>query len=175
MTTQLYRGLPENRLAVVVGDVAGKGISAALLMAHLAAATRICLRGSPKLSDAVRQLNCLVLDAITDDRFITFVVAVLDSDQSRLTVINAGHLPPLLRRAGRNSFQVEELATDVAGLPLGVHDCQYRQFETTLEPGDSLLLYTDGVNEARNAAGELYGMDRLRSAMTKYQAILKEL
>jgi sigma-B regulation protein RsbU (phosphoserine phosphatase) len=161
-----YIALPENRLAVVVGDVAGKGISAALLMAHLAAATRICLRGSPTLSDAVRQLNCLVLDAITDDRFITFVVAVLDSDQSRLTVINAGHLPPLLRRAGRNSFQVEELATDVAGLPLGVHDCQYRQFETAFEPGDSLLLYTDGVNEARNAAGELYGMDRLRSAMS---------
>lgn len=92
-------------------------------------------------------------------------VAVLDSDKSRLTVINAGHLPPLLRRGGQNSLRIEELAKDVAGLPLGVHDCSYRQFETEFEPGDTLLLYTDGLNEARNSAGELYGMDRLRTAI----------
>jgi len=70
-----------------------------------------------------------------------------------------------LRRRGQNSLQIEELAKDVAGLPLGVHDCPYRQFETEFEPGDTLLLYTDGLNEARNSAGELYGMDRLRTAI----------
>jgi sigma-B regulation protein RsbU (phosphoserine phosphatase) len=162
-----YISLPGNRLAVVVADVAGKGMSAALLMAHLASATRICLASSPKLTDAVRNLNGLLLNSMMDDRFITFVVAVLDMEQFRLSVINAGHLPPLLRRSRRNPVQIEEVAADAAGLPLGVHDCPYRQVETTLEPGDTLLLYTDGVTEARNISGELYGMERLRAAMVE--------
>jgi len=160
-----YIPLPGNRLAVVVADVAGKGISAALLMAHLAAATRICLASSPNLTDAVQHLNGLLLNSMMDDRFITFVVAVLDLEQFRLTIINAGHLPPLLRRGGRNPVQIEDIAADAAGLPLGVHDCSYRQVEITLEPGDTLLLYTDGVTEARNISGELYDMERLRAAM----------
>jgi phosphoserine phosphatase RsbU/P len=160
-----YIPLPGNRLAVVVGDVAGKGLSAALLMAHLAAAARICLVSSPVLTDAVRQLNVLLLDSISDDRFITFVVAVVDLDKFRLTVINAGHLPPLLRRGSQQSVAVETLGADVSGLPLGVRDCPYEQVETAFEPGDTLLLYTDGVTEMRNRSGELYGSDRLRAAM----------
>lgn len=160
-----YIMLPRNRLAVVIGDVAGKGISAALLMAHLAAAARICLAGSATLADAVRQLNVLLLNSVCDDRFITFVVAVLDLSLSRLTIINAGHPPPLLRRGSQQPHQVEELAVDVAGLPLGVRDCPYHEVETSFEPGDTLLLYTDGVTETRNSSGELYGMERLHAAI----------
>ena len=160
-----YISLPGNRLAVVVGDVAGKGLSAALLMAHLAAATRICLSSAPKLTDAICQLNNLLLNSITDDRFITFVVAVLDMEQCRLTVINAGHPPPLLRRGSRKPVQIEDFAADMAGLPLGVRDCPYMQVETSFEPGDMLLLYTDGATEMRNNAGELYGSERLHDAI----------
>ncbi len=160
-----YISLPGNRLAIVIGDVVGKGMSAALLMAHLAAATRICLSTSSTLADAVRQLNVLMLNSVGDDRFITFVVAVLDLDQYRLTVINAGHPPPLLRRGRRETTQIEELAAELAGLPLGVRDCQYYEFETNFERGDALLLYTDGVSEMRNTAGELYGIDRLQAAI----------
>ncbi len=160
-----YIPLPGSRLAIVIGDVAGKGMSAALLMAHLAAATRICLSSSPKLTDAVRQLNLLLLNSITDDRFITFVVVVLDLHQFRLTVINAGHPPPLLRRGSQKPILVEEFAAETAGLPLGVRDCPYQQVETAFDPGDTLLLYTDGATEMRNSSGELYGMDRLRAAM----------
>ena len=160
-----YIRLPGNRLAVVIGDVVGKGMSAALLMAHLAAATRICLTSSPKLTDAIRQLNVLLLNSISDDRFITFAVAVLDLDQFRLTVINAGHPPPLLRRGSRKPTQLEDFAADMAGLPLGVRDCPYEQVETTFEPGDMLLLYTDGVTEMRNGSGALYGSDRLHATI----------
>ena len=159
-----YIPLPGNRLAVAVGDVAGKGMAAALLMAHLAAATRICLSTAPTLADAVSQLNVLLINSGCDDRFITFVVAVLDLNQFLLTVVNAGHLPPLLRRGGGQA-DVMDLAADVAGLPLGVRDRPYQQIETTLEPGDSLLLYTDGVSEMRSPSGELYGIQRLHAAI----------
>jgi serine phosphatase RsbU (regulator of sigma subunit) len=149
----------------VIADVVGKGMSAALLMAHLAAATRVCLTGSATLADAVRQLNVLLLNSVCDDRFITFVVAVLDLNQFRLTVINAGHPPPLLRRSTQQVDQVEELAADAAGLPLGIRNCPYQEFETSFEPGDTLLLYTDGVSEMRNPSGELYGLQRLHAAI----------
>lgn len=160
-----YISLPGNRLAIVVGDVVGKGMSAALLMAHLAAATRICLTNSSTLADAVRQLNVLLLNSVGDDHFITFVVAVLDLHHYRLTVINAGHPPPLLRRGRGTSVQIEELAADLAGLPLGVRDCPYYEFETNFDSGDALVLYTDGVSEMRNSAGELYGIGRLHTAI----------
>lgn len=160
-----YISLPGNRLAVVVGDVVGKGMSAALLMAHLAAATRICLSSSPNLTDAIRQLNVLLLNSISDDRFITFVVAVLDLDQFQLTVINAGHPAPLLRRGSRKPIQIEDFAAEMAGLPLGVLDCPYQQVETTFAPGDMLLLYTDGATEMRSISGELYGIERLHAAI----------
>lgn len=160
-----YISLPGNRLAVVVADVVGKGMSAALLMAHLAAATRICLSSSPNLTDAIRKLNVLLLNSMSDDRFITFVVAVLDLDQFRLTVINAGHPPPVLRRGSRELTQLEDFGADKAGLPLGVRDCPYEQVETSLERGDVLLLYTDGATEMRNSSGALYGSERLHATI----------
>lgn len=160
-----YIPLPGNRLAVVIGDVVGKGMSAALLMAHLSAATRICLSSSLSLTDAVRQLNRLLLNSISDDRFITFVVAVLDLVEFRLTVINAGHPPPLLRHGKNKPSAVEDFAAETAGLPLGVRDLPYQQVETTLEPGDTLLLYTDGATEMRDNSGKLYGLERLHAAM----------
>lgn len=160
-----YLPLPGNRLAVVIGDVAGKGLSAALLMAHLAAGARVCLPGSQTLADAVRQLNLLLLNSIGDDRFITLVAALIDLQNFRLTVINAGHPAPLLRHAGGEQVRVEQPGGDLAGLPLGVRDCPYQQTEVTLEPGDTLLFYTDGVSERRNPAGAFYGVDRLLTAV----------
>lgn len=160
-----YISLSGNRLAVVIADVAGKGMSAALLMAHLAAATRICLTNTSSLADAVRQLNVLMLNSIADDRFITFVVAELDLIHFRLKVINAGHPPPLLRRGRQETARIDELDSDVTGLPLGVRDCPYHEFETNFERGDTLLLYTDGVIEMRNTAGKLYGIERLNTAI----------
>jgi sigma-B regulation protein RsbU (phosphoserine phosphatase) len=160
-----YIPLPNNRLAVVIGDVAGKGMSAALLMAHLAAAARICLTSCSVLSEAVGQINRLLVDTISHDRFITFVAAVLDPTDYRLTVINAGHPPPLLRHGGRQPVSVETLAAQAAGFPLGIRDCVYEEVHTTLQPGESVLLYTDGATEMRNNAGDLFGMTRLQKSV----------
>lgn len=168
-----YIPLPGNRLAVAVGDVAGKGISAALLMARLSAAARVCLANAPSLPEAVRHLNLLLTRSGSEDRFMTFVVAVLDLDQYLLTVVNAGHLPPLLRRAGQAT--VEELEPELAGLPLGVMDRPYEQVQVALRPGDALVLYTDGVSEMRNRAGEMYGVERVRAAVQNAPADMEGL
>lgn len=166
-----YIPLPGNRLAVAVGDVAGKGISAALLMARLSAAVRVCLANAPNLPEAVRHINLLL--AGCEDRFVTFVVAVLDLDRFLVTVVNAGHLPPVLRRAEQAT--VEELDPELAGLPLGVMDQPYEQVQVTLLPGDALVLYTDGVSEMRNRAGEMYGMERVRAAVQNAPADMEGL
>ncbi|MFL5342602.1 MAG: SpoIIE family protein phosphatase [Gemmataceae bacterium] len=158
-----YILLPGGRLGVALGDVAGKGVAAALLMARLSAGVRFCLATEPNLSAAVRQLNLTLMRACGDDRFITFVVGVIDVQTFASTWVNAGHLPPLLRRAGH----VTLLGDDEVGIPLGIFDRPYEETKLQLEPGDAVLLYTDGVTEARNPRGDLYGPDRLATLLTK--------
>jgi serine phosphatase RsbU (regulator of sigma subunit) len=158
-----YISLPGNRLAVTLGDVSGKGVSAALLMARLSSAVRFCLASTATVPEAVRQLSALLTRAGTEDRFITFVVAVLDLARFTITLVNAGHMAPVRRRAGKR--EVEEIAAETIGLPLGVFDRPYEQAVLTLEPGDTLVLYTDGVTEARDPAGDLFGPERLQKAL----------
>ena len=158
-----YIRLPGNRLAVALGDVSGKGVSAALLMARLSAAVRFCLATEPTVAAAVRQLNTVLMPAGNTGRFITFVVAVLDLNTFVLTLVNAGHLPPLRRRGP--SGEVDEIGNQAVGIPLGVFDRPYQETVLPFQPGDTLILYTDGVTEARNPQGELYGADRLRGVV----------
>jgi serine phosphatase RsbU (regulator of sigma subunit) len=160
-----YIPLPGNRLAVALGDVAGKGIAAALMMARLSAAARFCLATTPSVPEAVRQLNRDLSRTFGDDRFATFLVAVLDLEKFSLTLVNAGHLPPLCFRAGH--APPEPVGEDAAGLPLAGIDYAYEGTQLPLQPGDSVLFYTDGVTEARNPGGDFYGADRLFGVIQK--------
>jgi len=154
-----YIDLPGGRLAVVVADVSGKGISASLLMAKLSAETRYCLASDREPAQAIGRLNRVFCDSVWDDRFVTMVLAVLDPRRHEVTIVNAGHLPPLWRHGPR---AVEPVAEAETGLPLGVdRDVDYAHCMLPLSPGDSLILYTDGITEAMNVAGELYGSRRL--------------
>ncbi|MCC6125972.1 MAG: SpoIIE family protein phosphatase, partial [Pirellulales bacterium] len=154
-----YVELPQGRLAVVLGDVSGKGISASLLMAKLSAEARFCLISEPTPAAAIGRLNRIFCGSGWEDRFVTLVLAVLDPRDGTVTLVNAGHMPPILRR-GKNA--VEPLGEEISNLPLGVdRDVQYEQGVYPLKPGDSLTLYTDGITEAMNADGDLYGQDRL--------------
>jgi serine phosphatase RsbU (regulator of sigma subunit) len=154
-----YIDLPGGRLAVVVADVSGKGISASLLMAKLSAETRYCLASEPTPAQAVERLNRALCLDVWDDRFVTMVLAILEPTRDELTIINAGHLPPLLRR---ESGQVEAVGEAETGLPLGVdHEAEYVPSVIRLMPGESMVLYTDGITEAMNARDELYGRQRL--------------
>jgi serine phosphatase RsbU (regulator of sigma subunit) len=168
-----YIPLPGNRLAVALGDVAGKGIAAALLMARLSAAARFCLATIPSVPDAVRQLNRDLSRTFGDDRFTTFLVAVLDLDQFSLTLVNAGHLPPL--RYGNGIGVPEPIGEEVAGLPLAGIDYPFEGTTLTLQPGDNLLFYTDGVTEARNPAGDFYGSDRLTHIVQATQGDVEQV
>jgi serine phosphatase RsbU (regulator of sigma subunit) len=157
-----YFPLPGGRWAAALGDVSGKGVSAALLMARLSAATRFALASGGDLPQAVRQLNAALTGSGRDDRFITFAAAVLDADGAGLTLVNAGHMPPLLRRAAGG---VEEIGAEAVGLPLAVMDRSYEQTAVRLGRGECVVLFADGVTESRDPANELYGLERLRAAM----------
>ncbi len=159
-----YVLLPDGRLALTIGDVAGKGVSAALLMAHFCAEVRNCLATSATPAEAVQQLNQDLTSEILNYHFVTFALCVLDPIAHKLTMVNAGHLPPL-RRRGQT---IEELGDGVGGLPLGCDSQRpYEQIEMSLEPGDTVVLYTDGISEAMNARGDVYGSQKMRAAIAR--------
>jgi serine phosphatase RsbU (regulator of sigma subunit) len=154
-----YIPLDEGRLAVVVADVSGKGIPASLLMARLSSDVRYCLASQRVPSEAVARLNRNFCESGWLDRFVTLILAVLDPRRHEVTLVNAGHLPPLLRHGVDVSEAVEDQAVR---LPLGVDAAvEYVQVVRPMEPGDCLALYTDGITEAMNPAEELYGFRRL--------------
>jgi serine phosphatase RsbU (regulator of sigma subunit) len=145
--------LPKRGLALTLGDVAGKGIPAALLMAKLTADVRYCLVAEPDPAAAVARLNDLVYPhSSRTDSFVTLSVAVLEPEVRAVTLLNAGHLPPLIYRRAENALQ-SAVPDEVIGLPLGVLEGQqYESVRVTLQPGDCLLQFTDGVPDAADKA-----------------------
>jgi serine phosphatase RsbU (regulator of sigma subunit) len=157
-----FISLPDGRLAVMIGDVAGHGMPAALLMAKLASEARSCLLAEPDPAAAVGRLNTLVHRAsLRVDRFVTLVAAVLDPEGHTATLVNAGHLMPLHYRAGNRTFQ-DALPRDRIGLPVGVEkDVTYGPWRASLLPGDSLVVFTDGVIDARDKRDLRFDMPRV--------------
>jgi sigma-B regulation protein RsbU (phosphoserine phosphatase) len=161
-----YVQLPNNRLAVVLGDVAGKGIAAALLMAKLTSDTRYCLLSTDQPCEAVTRLNATFCAAGWEDRFVTFVLVVVDLNTHQITLVNAGHMPPLLRKTDGNVIDVDA----ETGLPIGVSaELVFGQHTMTLEPGESVTIFTDGISEAMNRNRDLYGVNRLRRRLSECQ------
>src|SRR5690606_17213157 len=118
-----YVSLPGGRLAIALGDVAGKGMPAALLMALLYSSMRFQLFTAETPAEALKGLNKDIAGSGLGHRFITLVLMVLDPPTGRITVVNAGHLPPILRRL---SGELESVAKEESGLPLGIiPDQQY--------------------------------------------------
>ncbi|GBD35734.1 Phosphoserine phosphatase RsbU [bacterium HR36] len=157
--------LPDDRLVLAVGDVAGKGVAAALLMARMTADVRYCVltQSSPEL--AMGLLSQLLTQAGLEDRFVTMALGVLHPSTHRLTVVNAGHPPPIVRR--NQNDRVEEIAGgDYIGLPLGVDaEAKYTAFELEMQPGDVVYLFSDGVLDATSAQGERFGHERIIQAI----------
>ena len=149
-----YVPLADDRLAIVLADVSGKGVSAALLMAALSADVRYCLASEPDLGTAVARINESFLRGGWDDRFATFVVAVLDPRRHVATLCNAGHLPGFLVDA---SGSVGTVGDGLGGLPLGMagSDACFRTCEVPFQPGATLVLFTDGISEALDHTQQL--------------------
>ncbi len=159
-----YVKLPDGRLAIIVADVSGKGVPAALLMARLSSAVRYQLVAQSDLGVAVTELNRELLESSLGFRFITLVVAVLEPDSSRVTLVNAGHLPPLLQ----GEMEGEYIEGEFSGLPLGIgKESVYSEHVCEIPPGSSLLFYTDGITETANAQDDLFGREHLLKARPK--------
>ncbi len=154
--------LGSDRLALIIGDIAGKGIAAALLMANLQAYLRSqCSGTAGDLPTMLRSINQLFFDNTPENAYATLFIAEYHDESRTLRYANCGHLPGLLLRREGAVERLQSTST-VLGL-FGEWDCE--SGECCLEPGDALLMYTDGVTEAFNAAGEEYGDGRLIDAL----------
>lgn len=149
-----------SRLGVSIADVVGKGIPAALLMSNLQAAVRAFATDTTGAANLCRQVNRILCGNIAEGRFISFVYCLVDPTSRLITYSNAGHYPPILLRAGGS---IERLTA--GGPVLGVFaDASYEEASVPLDPGDRVILFTDGITEARNAADEEFGEERLIDA-----------
>ena len=161
------------RWAVAVGDVVGKGMPAALLMSSLSSEVRHHVRIEPDPGRVVQRLNRHFFDAEIFDRFITFLLVVVDAEGHRITVVNAGHPAPFVRRA---SGRIEAIGEEEAGPPLGVlPDHDYVALSTDLDPGDVVVLFTDGVTDATDAKHRQFGVDALRRTLAQAPSAVPDI
>ena len=168
-----YIELPDGRLAIIVADVSGKGISAALLTAKLSAEMRFCLATESTPAAAVTKLNNVFSQGGWEDRFITMILMVLNPPSGEVTLVNAGHMPPLARLGNQ---PIKMPGSENAGLPIGVtEDFDYDSYQLRLEPGDSLAAFTDGFSEAMNANEDLYGLEQLEARFADPVSSLSDL
>ena len=154
-----------SRLALTIADVVGKGIPAALLMSNLQAAVRAFASPSAEPRSLCRQVNRILCGNIGEGRFISFVYCVLDAEDGTLTYTNAGHYRPMLVREDGG---VERLAS--GGPVIGVlPDAPYDQGSVATGPGDRLVLFTDGLTEARDSSDAEFGEGRLLDAAVRHR------
>ena len=146
----------EDQIGVTVADAVGKGIPAALLMAFLRASIRGGVQAGYASHILLSKINNLLWDSIEDNRFVTAIYGILDTTNRSFVFANAGHNPPLLIKPDGEYRYVEYGDT-----PLGMFkDARYHQHFIRFEPGQVMVIYTDGITEAANADGEEYGSER---------------
>ncbi|TXT17628.1 MAG: protein serine/threonine phosphatase with GAF(s) sensor(s), partial [Planctomycetota bacterium] len=153
-----YIQLPNGKLAVALADVAGKGVPAALLMARLYSSVRYHLISEPDAAAAMTGLNAEISVSGLGHRFITCLIMVIDPQTHQMTLVNAGHLSPLRRNP---SGKIDSIGAAESGMQV------FQQTKYDLNPGESWLVFTDGVTEAMRSAKEIYGTKRLIDLVSK--------
>lgn len=153
--------LGERELAVCIGDVAGKGMPAALLMSGLQAAVRASASNSPR--DLCERVRRVVVSSLSGGRFVTFFYATVDTAAMKLRWCNAGHNAPILARADGTIVRLAEGGPAISRL---FRDTPYEERELDLQPGDRLVLFTDGVSEAADGNGDQFGEQRIEELVT---------
>jgi phosphoserine phosphatase RsbU/P len=157
--------LADGRLVVAVGDVAGKGVSAALYMARLGSAVRLCLEETDDVAVVTTRLNQHFVEFGGGHRFLTFMLCILDPRNNTLTMTCAGHCPAAIGSGAGIQFLP---ADEQVHPPLGIMpDYDYEASTLTIEKGDRIVLYTDGLAEARNETKDLYGLERIRTFLSE--------
>lgn len=165
-----YFRLPDGRVAVVLADVAGKGMPAALLMSSTRGMLRSYISNAPlHPAEALTRLNRILIEDLPPEKFITMVLAVLDPASRELTFASAGHPFPIFVNG------TAKFLDSASGVPLGIVDQEYTEQTVVLPPGSRLLLYSDGISEATNRAHEEFGPDRLRKLAGAHDFSVKSI
>ncbi len=153
---------PNGKVYFVIGDVSGKGVTAGLMMAGLQVAFRIFSKSDPDPATLVTQLNVALKENLPQSKFVTLFLGRLDTNTGVVEYVNAGHTPPLyLHKHGATELTDSDLLLGV------ISRAEFVNRELRLEPGDSLVLFTDGVTEARNLGGDDLGTDQIGEALVK--------
>jgi serine phosphatase RsbU (regulator of sigma subunit) len=156
--------LSEGRLGLVVGDATGKGVPAALVMATTCGMLRLAAQSYSSPGEMLQRVNEALFPTIPPNMFVTCLYGVLDPKSGRFSYANAGHDLPYLRRVGGDA---EELRA--RGMPLGLMPgMSYEQRETILHTGEAALFYSDGLVEAHDPKGEMFGFPRLRTLVAEH-------
>jgi serine phosphatase RsbU (regulator of sigma subunit) len=158
-----YLKFEDGRLGVLVGDVAGKGLPASLLMSSLQARVHVLFEEADELARKIGRLNKAICANCPDNRFITFFMTVIDPATGSLVYTNAGHNPPLLVRASGGFDKLSGGGVILGILPLAV----YKETAASMQSGDVLVLFSDGVTEAANPQDEDFGEERLGELVAK--------
>jgi serine phosphatase RsbU (regulator of sigma subunit) len=155
--------LPEDRLGLVVGDATGKGVPAALVMSTTCGMLRLAAQGSSSPGQMLQGVNEVHFPTLPSNMFVPSFYAILDPTSGHLVYANAGHDLPYLHRSG----DAEELRA--RGMPLGLMPgMSYEEKETILHSGEAALLYSDGLVEAHDPEGDMFGFPRLRALIAEH-------
>lgn len=166
-----YAPIDAHRIQLVVADVAGKGVPAALLMSATAAAMQVATNQDRHMLEQVERLNAGIHAVSDDERYVTLLLAEIDTDRRLIRYVNCGHNPALLFQA--STGKVTRLNSSC--LPIGLssqEDCELASAE--LMPGDMVVFYTDGVTEAENSLGEEFGIERLSELVRRDSSLSAE-
>jgi serine phosphatase RsbU (regulator of sigma subunit) len=153
------------RVAIAFGDVAGKGVPAALVVSRLSSAVQSVMDFVPDVGEALTKINDHMCAHAVEGRFVTFTLVILDTETHEMSLSIAGHMSPMVRKVDGT---IEEFPEEAVGMPLGVvAGMPFDVSKRTLQPGETVVLYTDGVSEAMNHADDLYTPERLRDLVAK--------
>lgn len=166
--------LDNDRVCIAFGDVAGKGVPASLVMSRLSSVVTNMVQFVTDVGEAGSRINNQMCAKAVEGRFVTFVLGLIDLKSGEMSVVNAGHMPLMIRKADGS---IEEFGEEAIGVPLGVmEDYPYDVATRTVLPGETVIIYTDGVSEAMNPESELYGVPRIREIVAQHpQATAAEL
>ncbi|QDT65431.1 SpoIIE family protein phosphatase [Calycomorphotria hydatis] len=151
--------LCDGKMCVSFGDVAGKGVPGALIMSRIASCVQNVMQYVSDVGEAFTAINNHMCAKMVEGRFVTYILATIDPKTHEMVLCNGGHMTPLVRRPDGT---VEEFGEDGIGLPIGVmEDYPYETLTRTIEPGETIVIITDGVDEAMNPNGDLYTKERV--------------
>ena len=152
--------LPGNKVCVSFGDVAGKGVPGALIMSRMSSVVQSTMSFTSDVNEAMAAINKHMCHSMVEGRFVTYLLMIIDLDTHSMTLSNAGHMSPLIRCTDGT---VEEFDDETIGIPVGIiDDYPYEVVSRTLNIGETIVLITDGVDEAMDPDGNLYGKERVR-------------